>query len=128
MSPQRLRVLIADDSAFNRRVSCHVVRRCDADVEEAADGEEAVMWMALASFDLVLMDLHMPSMDGIEATRWIRRAGFEGPIIATTGSDRAGDIDRCLAAGMTASLAKPFTLAQLQELLAYHLRWASSPS
>ena len=117
MTRRRLRILVADDSAFARRISCHLLRQCEADMEEAADGDEAVMWTFLDEFDLVLMDVQMPEMDGLEATRYLRDVGFRGPIVATSGSASHADIAECLAAGMDDHLPKPFTHGQLERLL-----------
>lgn len=122
----RLRVLVADDSPLSRRISCLLVRKFHAELEEAADGDEAVMWMQLRTFDLVLMDVHMPEMDGLEATRHIRNAGFTGPIVATTGSSSNADIHDCMAAGMSAHLPKPFTQRQLETILQQHFAWSGT--
>jgi CheY-like chemotaxis protein len=124
----RLRVLVADDSSLSRRISCLQARKCGVDLEEAADGEEAVMWMHTAEFDLVLMDVHMPEMNGLEATRLLRSSGFTVPIIATTGSSSNADIHECLTAGMSAYLPKPFTQPQLEAILLEHLAWTGAPS
>jgi CheY-like chemotaxis protein len=93
----------------------------------AANGKEALEALARASFDLVLMDVHMPDMDGIEATMAIREkektTGLHQPIIAMTALAMKGDRERCLAAGMDGYLSKPIDLQQLEDVLAAHSDW-----
>jgi osomolarity two-component system sensor histidine kinase SLN1 len=74
------------------------------------------------------MDVHMPEMNGLEATRLLRSSGFTVPIIATTGSSSNADIHECLTAGMSAYLPKPFTQPQLEAILLEHLAWTGAPS
>ena len=76
-----------------------------------------------ADWSVVLMDLQMPGMDGLEATRRIRATGFGAPIVALTADAMPEDAARCLAAGMQAHLAKPVSRAQLEKML--H-RWAGA--
>ena len=86
------------------------------EVIEACDGVEAVETAAAAAFDLVLMDVRMPRMDGLEATRRIRASGTAGAalaIVAMTADAMPEDVERCLAAGMNAHLAKPVSQAAL---------------
>jgi CheY-like chemotaxis protein len=102
---------LAEDNPINQRVAVEFLRTRGHQVQVAEDGMQAVDAVANASFDLVLMDVQMPKMDGFEATRTIREteAGSARhlPIIAMTASAMRGDRDRCLAAGMDGYVAKP---------------------
>ena len=118
-----LHVLVADDSADIQML----VTRFLADIAAAAtvvsNGREAVE-AALAAlhqgrpFDLILMDLHMPELDGAEAARTLRNAGLEQPIVALTASDDIGDRERCAAAGYSDFLVKPIDRVQLIQKIA----------
>jgi two-component system, sensor histidine kinase and response regulator len=95
-------------------------------VEVACDGEQAIEALQRRSFDLVLMDVQMPKMDGLEATRKIRQrekttAGHV-PILALTAHALKGDQERCLAAGMDGYLAKPISPTALQKAIAALMR------
>jgi CheY-like chemotaxis protein len=106
--PPSLRVLVVEDSPVNQKLLSLLLQSQGCHVTVAANGEEAVNQFALHPFDLVLMDVQMPIMDGLTATRIIRRretgTGKHAPIIAVTaGFDR----DSCLEAGMDEHLQKP---------------------
>ncbi|MCA9653980.1 MAG: response regulator [Myxococcales bacterium] len=113
-----LRVLVAEDNAINQKVARHLLLALGCEVEVVGDGEEALQRLEAGGFDLVLMDVQMPRMDGIEATTAIRRKelGRERhlPIVAMTAHALAEDRQRCLAAGMDGYLSKPI---QRRELL-----------
>ena len=105
-----LRVLIAEDDATNRMVVLMMLREFDAETRIATDGVQAVQAASEADYDLVLMDVRMPEMDGLAATRTIRAHGgrFASlPIIALTANAFAEDIKLCSDAGMSDFLAKP---------------------
>ncbi len=113
---QHLRILLADDNATNRLVARAMLRRLGHEVTEAGDGVEALLQLNRAQFDLVLLDLMMPQLDGTQTTRAMRAmdtpiAGL--PVIGITASTVAADRDAALAAGMTAVLTKPVTAAAL---------------
>ena len=119
------RVLLAEDNPVNQQVGEAMLAKLGLAVQFAADGEEAVRLTQSESFDLILMDCHMPVMDGYEASLAIR-AGAPAqrvPIIALTANVMEGNRERCLAAGMDDFLAKPYSLEQLQEVL---WRWMPS--
>ncbi|HSW17320.1 MAG TPA: PAS-domain containing protein [Ramlibacter sp.] len=105
-SPARL--LLVEDNPVNRLVATALLTRLGyADVTTANDGQVALDLCSAQSFDLILMDCQMPVMDGFEATRRLRAAGFDRPIIALTAGAVTHDRDRCLAMGMNDYLAKP---------------------
>ena len=117
-----LRILVAEDGPDNVRLYLRQLGDAGADVRVAANGREAVALAQAAAvgvldapFDVVLMDMQMPIVDGLEATRRLRALGFGVPIVAVTAS--AGDVerDRCFTAGCDGFLAKPFRRAELIE-------------
>ncbi len=102
-------ILLVEDNAINRQVAMELLKQAGLVVSLANNGKEAVDLVARMHFDAVLMDIHMPVMDGYEATRLIREMpGQESlPIIAMTANAMAGDREKCLAAGMNDHVAKP---------------------
>ena len=110
------RVLVVDDHPVNREVARIMVQAFGCEVIEACDGHEAVEAAGAQALDLVLMDVRMPRMDGLEATRRIRDlTGPRGavPVVAMTADAMPEDVVRCLAAGMNAHLPKPVSQASL---------------
>jgi PAS domain S-box-containing protein len=104
------RLLLAEDSRANQLVAAAMLRKAGYAVELAVDGQEAVAKASQGGFDLVLMDLHMPGLDGIEATQQIRALPGEAgmvPIVAMSAATLPADRAACSAAGMNAFLAKP---------------------
>jgi len=120
-----LRVLVAEDNAVNQRLAARMLEKRGHRVTVTADGREAVEALANQTFDLVLMDVQMPGMDGFEATAVIREReehdGTHTPIIALTANAMKGDRERCLAAGMDGYLSKPIVKQELDELLDTYL-------
>jgi CheY-like chemotaxis protein/anti-sigma regulatory factor (Ser/Thr protein kinase) len=116
-----LRVLLAEDNPVNQRLMVRLLERQGHRVVVAADGRQAVAAVDREPFDVVLMDLQMPEMDGLEATARIRArspaAGRRLPVVALTARALEGDAERCLAAGMDAHLAKPVRAARLAAVL-----------
>lgn len=112
----KLRVLIVDDVAANRLLAQALLRRFGHESELATSGLEAVQKAVIGRYDLVLMDVQMRDINGLEATRRIReRLGAASPrIIAITANALPGDRERCLAAGMDDYLAKPIQLEALR--------------
>jgi CheY-like chemotaxis protein len=117
-----LRILLAEDNRVNQKIAIRLLEKRGHHPVLAENGKEALEALARASFDLVLMDVHMPDMDGIEATLAIREkeksTGLHQPIIAMTALAMKGDRERCLAAGMDGYLSKPIDLQQLDDVLA----------
>jgi CheY-like chemotaxis protein/HPt (histidine-containing phosphotransfer) domain-containing protein len=124
-----LRVLLVEDNEFNRQLATALLARAGVEVGFACDGVEAVQAVGQQPFDAVLMDIQMPNMDGLEATRNIRKnpalAGL--PIIAMTANAMSGDRERCIEAGMNDYVAKPI---QVETMYAAIARWTqrSAPS
>ena len=116
LESRRMRVLIVDDHPANRDLLRIMLQAADCETSDACDGQEAVNAVAAGGFDLVLMDVRMPVMDGLAATRAIRgmsKPASETPILAVTAEAMPEDAARCLAAGMDGHLAKPVTQAKL---------------
>jgi PAS domain S-box-containing protein len=110
-----LRILIAEDNPVNQEVAATMLRRRGHHVDIVGNGREAVAAVADQSYDVVLMDLQMPILDGIQATIEIRahEADERVPIIALTANAAGGEVDRCIAAGMDDYVPKPFRAADL---------------
>ncbi len=119
-SADSLRVLVAEDHPVNQRVAVLLLEKLGHRVDVVADGTEVIQALERSRYDLVLMDMQMPEMDGLEASRVIhRRWPDERPrIVAVTANAIAGDREECLAAGMDDYLSKPFTLDELAKTLA----------
>jgi len=125
-----LRVLLAEDNLVNQRLATAILTREGHEVTLANNGQEALDAWAANSFDLVLMDVQMPEMDGLEASRQIRLreqdTGAHIPIIAMTAHAMTGDRERCLEAGMDEYLSKPIRIRQLADKLAMVLAPSSA--
>lgn len=116
------RILLADDEPLNRELAKEFMANMEPVLDLAENGLEAVELAGKNSYDLILMDMQMPRMDGLEATRRIRLlpGGAQVPIVAMTGNAFADDKKRCFDAGMNDFLAKPFKMASLFDIL---LKW-----
>ena len=120
------RILLVEDGPDNQRLIGHVLRKAGADVSTAENGQVAVD-LALAAkqadspFDIILMDIQMPVMDGYEATRQLRKAGYTYPIIALTAYAMTENRQKCLDAGCDDYMTKPFDISTLATAVAKHL-------
>jgi len=116
-----LRILLAEDNLVNQRLATRLLEKRGHSVVVAANGRETVTAFERESFDLILMDLQMPEMDGFEATTVIREkekaTGSHLPIVALTAHAMKGDREKCLAGGMDGYLTKPIRPQELDELL-----------
>lgn len=114
-----LRVLVVDDNPINRRVAHHMLERLGCAPDMANDGVEAIEALSIADYDVVLMDVLMPRMDGLAASRHIRGStGAQPWIIAMTANAMKGDREVCLQAGMNDYLTKPVRPVDLRRALA----------
>jgi CheY-like chemotaxis protein len=118
---EQLRILLVELNRINRRMTQRMLEKRGHQVSTACDGLEALRILETEPFDVVLLQVQMPGMDGFEVTARIRRneekTGAHQPIIAMTAHAMAGDRERCLAAGMDGYLAKPVRHADLTEAL-----------
>jgi len=121
IAPQPARVLLAEDNSVNQKVSLLMLARLGYRADLAADGREVLEAMARQPYDIILMDVHMPEMDGLEATRSLRTnppPGRRPWIIALTAGVMQSDREGCLEAGMDDFITKPIKLAELSTALA----------
>jgi signal transduction histidine kinase len=123
---RRRRILLADDSEDNRTLIRYYLKKLPYDLDFAEDGEAALRMFEAERYDLVLLDLQMPILDGYEAVRAMRRYEEKGrrsptPIVALTAHAMDEKLQRCLREGCTAFVTKPVTRAQLVEVMEKHL-------
>jgi CheY-like chemotaxis protein/anti-sigma regulatory factor (Ser/Thr protein kinase) len=120
-TPARLNILIAEDNPTNQHLLRRILEKRGHAAVVACDGREALNALSRQEFDLVLMDVQMPEMDGLQTTAVIREqersSGRHQKIIALTAHAMKGDEERCLAAGMDGYLSKPIQIRQLAEVL-----------
>ena len=125
------RILIAEDNPVNQQVAQCMLELLGYEADVVANGREALVAAQTGAYDLVLMDLHMPEMDGLESTRQIRaweasvRCAEPLPIVALTANALSGDRDLCLASGMNDYVSKPVSRQALGDVIARHLGNAS---
>jgi CheY-like chemotaxis protein len=112
------KILLAEDNDINRMIATIVLKSNGYHITEVLDGKEAIAELSRQSFDLVLMDMQMPFMDGLEATRIIRKhLNNKVPIIALTANEIRHEKDRCVRAGMNDFLMKPFEEKDLVSII-----------
>ena len=115
------RILIAEDNLVNQRVAIYMLEKQGHQVTGVMNGEEALAAIEKENFELILMDIQMPKMDGFQATRLVRakeeETGLHLPIIAMTAHAMKGDREKCLAVGMDDYIAKPLNVKQLSETI-----------
>lgn len=109
------RVLLVEDNLINVKVASQLLKKWDVEVDIAMDGEKAVEEFKTAKYDLILMDLHLPGMDGFDATKTIRKSDPHIPIIALTAAAVEEEKNKAFAAGMNDFIVKPFKLQELYE-------------
>jgi CheY-like chemotaxis protein len=120
-SERSLRVLLAEDNPVNQTLAMRILERLGHKVQVVKNGKEAIGRAQEEEFDLILMDVQMPEMDGLEATTAIRAAeagtGKHVPIVAMTAHVMKGDREKCLSAGMDGYLSKPIRIAELKQAM-----------
>jgi signal transduction histidine kinase/CheY-like chemotaxis protein len=120
-SERSLRVLLAEDNPVNQTLAMRILERLGHKVQVANNGKEVLGRFQAEEFDIILMDVQMPEMDGLEVTRAIRaaesRTGKHVPIVAMTAHAMKGDRERCLSAGMNGYLSKPIRIDELKQAM-----------
>jgi len=120
---KRLNILIVDDNSINRKVAEMTLRKLNHDTDMAINGKEAYNKYLHGKYDIILMDVHMPEMDGLETTSLIRKHEKENiptkpiPIIAMTAAAMKGDRERFIESGMNDYVSKPFKIADISQVL-----------
>jgi CheY-like chemotaxis protein/HPt (histidine-containing phosphotransfer) domain-containing protein len=125
------RILLVEDSGTNRMLTSQVLAQAGYAVDEVADGRSAVQAAAACRYDLILMDLTMPGLDAVEATRGIRRLPHprgDMPILTMTGTSSAADKDRCCAAGIDGFLSTATDLPDVLEAVSHWVEAADDPT
>jgi PAS domain S-box-containing protein len=121
-----LRILVVEDNAVNQKLIARLLEKRGHNVKIAANGREALGALEQGTYDLVLMDLQMPEMDGFEATDELRKreklSGLHTPVIALTAHAMKGDRERCLTAGMDGYLSKPIRAKELDDVVEVYIK------
>jgi len=122
------RVLLVEDNPINAMLARTLLVREGCTIDHARGGEEAVAALKVGAYDLILMDMRMPGLSGLETTRLLRRGGVAAPVVALTANAFADDRQDCLAAGMNDFLVKPLAPDALREVLTRWVRdrWTES--
>ncbi|MCX8033247.1 MAG: PAS domain S-box protein [Thermoleophilia bacterium] len=129
---RRARILLAEDNAVNQKVALKALERLGYVADVASDGTQALAMAKENHYDLILMDVQMPGLDGLEVTSLLRdpsshAKSSQAVIVALTAHAMAGDREKCLAAGMNDYLAKPIKVAELQEVINRWIPAVSQP-
>ena len=112
-----LKILLAEDNAVNQKLALKMLERFGYRADVAANGVEVLESLERQHYDVIFMDVQMPDMDGLEATRQIRAKGSGIHIVAMTANAMQGDREECLAAGMNDYVSKPIQVSELQSAL-----------
>jgi CheY-like chemotaxis protein len=119
MTTHNLKILLVDDDLFLHNIQTALLKKYGHQVEALSSGQQALDWFKSHQVDLVLMDMMMPGMDGLETTRQLRQAGINTPILALTGNDTPEDRQNARQAGMNGYLTKPIKKEALDAFIAH---------
>lgn len=114
------RILVAEDNVSNQKLIGILLEKMGHRVVLAQDGQEAIQAAGGQRFDLILMDMQMPNVNGYDATRQLRKQGCTTPIIAVTANAMVGDAEKCLEAGCDGYLSKPIERSKLSAIIEQH--------
>lgn len=113
-----INILVAEDNLVNQKIANYILSKQGAIVSTAMNGQEAINLLQASKIDIILMDLQMPGLDGLEAARYIRsEMKSQVPIIALTADLFASETNECLEAGINACISKPFDPVSLADLI-----------
>jgi CheY-like chemotaxis protein len=113
-----INILVAEDNSLNQKIASYVLQKQGASVVFASNGREAIDYLNKGNFDIILMDIQMPVMDGYATARYIRTDLKNNiPIVACTASSFSDETRECLEAGMDACITKPFEMRSLCEMI-----------
>jgi len=115
------KILVAEDNPSNQKLISILLQKMGHQVTLAEDGESAINKATVETFDLILMDMQMPNVNGYDAARQLREKGCKTPIIALTANAMLGDEEKCLQAGCDGYLAKPIDRTQLNEMISQYI-------
>jgi CheY-like chemotaxis protein len=115
------KILVAEDNPSNQKLITILLQKMGVEVTIAEDGHKAVEKCGNETYDLILMDMQMPNMNGYDATRELRKKGIKSPIIAVTANAMMGDEQKCLEAGCDGYISKPIDRAKLNEVVGQYL-------
>lgn len=128
------KVLVVDDNLLNRKLACAILKSCDLEYEIAENGKIAFEAFKNGDFCLILMDIQMPIMNGIESTKMIRNHELENnisdpvPIIAVTTFSMHNDMTNCFEAGMNDLLAKPYKTVDMVNMISKYIDLPAMPN
>ncbi|MGD9733515.1 MAG: response regulator [Desulfamplus sp.] len=115
-----VKVLVAEDNPFNQTIALKILEKMGVYADLAVNGKEVVEMLGKKDYDIILMDIQMPEMDGLEAARTIRSQNYNIPIIAMTANTTEKDCENCFDAGMNGYISKPIDYVELQEIIYKH--------
>jgi two-component system, sensor histidine kinase len=114
---QKPKALVAEDQTPNQKLICIHLEKLGFDVQAVSNGQEALDAVSCEPFDLIVLDMQMPQVSGYEAATQMRQQGIETPIVALTAHAMSGDRKKCLDAGCSDYLAKPFRQEELRGIV-----------
>ncbi len=115
------RILVAEDNPSNQKLISILLQKMGLEVVIAEDGRQAVDKAIEQPYDLILMDMQMPTLNGYDATRELRNKGCKTPIIAVTANAMMGDEEKCIESGCDGYLSKPINLAELNDVVGKYI-------